>query len=217
MTRTSGVVLALTLFSSPPTTVLGSAQEASKPAEVSKPEQQSSRAVPAPTLLRVQVILARHQGDKKVASVPYSFTVTTSQAGEPTRLAKLRMGVEVPVPITSFSPPGKPDGDKSSPVTSFQYRNVGTSIDCTASERGNGLFLLHLSVDSSSVYANAPGSSPLSSTDMQVLASDKPFFRSFNVSLDPVLRDGQSVQTVASTDPVTGEVVKIDVTLNVVK
>mgnify|MGYP003520612399 CR=1 FL=1 len=31
------------------------------------------------------------------------------------------------------------------------------------------------------------------------------------------LRDGQSIQAVASTDPVTGEVVKIDVTLNLVK
>jgi len=215
MTRASVVVLALTLFSSTP--ALESAQEASKPTEVSKPEQPSSRAAPAPTLLRVQVVLARYQGDKKVASVPYTLVVTTYQPGESAKFAKLRMGVEVPVPVASFSPPGKPDGDKSSPVTSFQYRNVGTSIDCTASERGNGLFLLHLSVDSSSVYANAPGSSPLSSTDMQALASDKPFFRSFNISLDPVLRDGQSVQTVASTDPVSGEVVKIDVTLNVVK
>ena len=44
-----------------------------------------------------------------------------------------------------------------------------------------------------------------------------PLFRRFETNLDPVLRDGQSVQTVASTDPVTGEVVKIDVTLNVVK
>ena len=36
-----------------------------------------------------------------------------------------------------------------------------------------------------------------------------PLFRGFNATLDPVLRDGQTVQTVASTDPVTGEVVKI--------
>ena len=42
-------------------------------------------------------------------------------------------------------------------------------------------------------------------------------FRTFNVSLNPTLRDGQSIQAVASTDPVTGEVVKIEVTLNVVR
>ena len=44
-----------------------------------------------------------------------------------------------------------------------------------------------------------------------------PLFRRFETYLSPRLRDGQTIQTIASTDPVTGEVVKIDVTLNVVK
>jgi hypothetical protein len=165
--------------------------------------------VPIP--LRVQLVVARYLGEKKVGSVPYSFLVITDQ------MANLRMGVEVPVPITSFSAfPGKPDGDKSSPVTSYQYRNVGTSIDCRAQERPNGLFALHLNIEVSSVHSTSPGASPPSPPEMP-MASDKPFFRTFKVSLDPVLRDGQTVQTVASTDPVTGEVVKIEVTLNVVK
>jgi hypothetical protein len=42
-------------------------------------------------------------------------------------------------------------------------------------------------------------------------------FRRFDTNLNAVLRDGQSLQTVASTDPVTGEVVKIDVTLSVMR
>ena len=49
------------------------------------------------------------------------------------------------------------------------------------------------------------------------MAGDRPLFRSFNVGLNPMLRDGQTIQTVATTDPVSGEVVKIDVTLDVVK
>jgi hypothetical protein len=44
-----------------------------------------------------------------------------------------------------------------------------------------------------------------------------PMFRRFEVTTEPLLGDGESVQVIASTDPVTGEVVKIDVTLNVVK
>jgi hypothetical protein len=44
-----------------------------------------------------------------------------------------------------------------------------------------------------------------------------PLFRTFQANLDPRLRDGQSLQMIASTDPVTGEVVKIDVTMNVVR
>jgi len=43
-----------------------------------------------------------------------------------------------------------------------------------------------------------------------------PLFRRFDTNLEPWLRDGQSIQTIASTDPVTGEVVKIDVTVNVI-
>ncbi|MFN8095044.1 MAG: hypothetical protein U0599_22980 [Vicinamibacteria bacterium] len=44
-----------------------------------------------------------------------------------------------------------------------------------------------------------------------------PLFRRFETHVNPLLRDGQTIQTIASTDPVTGEVVKIDVTLNVLK
>jgi hypothetical protein len=44
-----------------------------------------------------------------------------------------------------------------------------------------------------------------------------PLFRRFDTNLELWLRDGQAVQAIASTDPVTGEVVKIDVTLDVVK
>ena len=52
---------------------------------------------------------------------------------------------------------------------------------------------------------------------MDANPSGIPLFRRFETSLDPLLRDGETVQAIASTDPVTGEVVKIDVTLNVVK
>ena len=42
-------------------------------------------------------------------------------------------------------------------------------------------------------------------------------FRTFNVVLRPLLSDGESVETVASADPVTGEVVKVSLSLKVVK
>jgi len=41
--------------------------------------------------------------------------------------------------------------------------------------------------------------------------------RSFNSSFQVLLRDGQTNQYTSATDPVTGEVTKIDVTLNVLK
>ena len=38
--------------------------------------------------------------------------------------------------------------------------------------------------------------------------------RNFRSQTNVILRDGQSVQYVAATDPVSGELLKIDVTLN---
>ena len=186
----------------------GRAQETPKP-EGAEPEAVTSRPKKVPVMLRVQITIARYQAERRVASVPYTVLLTTDE-----KWVRLRMGVEVPVPVTSFS---KSDDGKSSPVTSFQYKNVGTNIDCRAEDRsGDGLFQMLLSVENSSIYSStdARTTGELNATG---LAPDRPMFRTFNVSLNPTLRDGQSIQAVASTDPVTGEVVKIDVTMNIVK
>jgi hypothetical protein len=162
----------------------------------------------APTLLRVQLVIGRYQGERKVASVPYTMLVTTDG-----KKVQLRMGVEVPIAVTSFAT----SSDKTPPVTSFQYKNVGTNIDCRVEDRtGDGQFQLLLGVESSSIYTTSEGRTPGGLVETG-LVPDRPLFRTFNVSLNPTLRDGQSIQVVASTDPVTGEIVKIDVTLNVVK
>jgi len=177
--------------------------------ETPKPEAVTSRPKKVPVMLRVQITIARYQAERKLASVPYTLLLTTDE-----RRVRLRMGVEVPIPVATFS---KPDDPKSSPITSFQYKNVGTNIDCWAEDRsGDGLFQVGLSVENSSVYST-PEARTTGGLNETGLAPDRPMFRTFNVSLNPTLRDGQSIQAVASTDPVTGEVVKIDVALNVVK
>jgi len=94
--------------------------------------------------------------------------------------------------------------------TNFKYRNVGTNIDCRAIDRGQGRYELSLDVENSSALAGEDKGNEASMPGV-------PLFRRFEAHSSPVLRDGQSVQTIASTDPVTGEVVKIDVTMNVVK
>jgi hypothetical protein len=185
------------------------AQETPKPETTKTPEAATPRTRKAPTLLRVQIAISRYQGERKLASVPYTLLLTTDE-----RKARVRMGVEVPIAVATFA---KGEDAKSGPVTSFEYRNVGTNIDCWAEDRtGEGLYQLVLNVESSSIYASSE-SRTASGLNEAGLAPDRPLFRTFNVSLNPTVRDGQSVQTVASTDPVTGEVVKIDVTLNVVR
>ena len=157
----------------------------------------------------MQIAISRYQGERKLASVPYTLLLTTDD-----RKSRVRMGVEVPIAVASVA---KGEDAKSGPVTSFQYRNVGTNIDCSAEDRtGEGLYQLALNVESSSIYTSSE-SLTASGLNEAGLVRDRPLFRTFNVSLNPTLRDGQTVQTVASTDPVTGEIVKIDLTLNVVK
>ncbi len=136
-----------------------------------------------------------------LVNAPYSFLIAADS-----KKAVVKMGVEVPVAVTEF-----PENEG---IVSFQYRNVGTNIICFAEDRGEGLYQLHLMVETSSIYGAPVLQTGRAPTE---LAGGKPIFNSFSVNLDPLLRDGQSVEAVASTDPVTGDVVKIDVSLNVKK
>jgi hypothetical protein len=192
------------LLSAPP----GRAQETPKPETAKSPEIAMMPRSKTPTLLRALIGITRYQGERKVASVPYTLLLTTDG-----RKVRLRMGVEVPITVATFA---KADDPKSGPVSSFQYRSVGTNIDCWAEDRGEGIYQLALTVENSSIYTATESRTAVGLNDAG-LATDRPLFRTFNVTLNPTLRDGQTVQTVASTDPVSGEVVKIDVTLNVVK
>ena len=211
---TLAAALALAAFA-----VAGRAQEPPKPEAAPKPEAvKSSDERPADrggmpgSTVRVSLVIARYQGDKKVASLPYTLVVGTGGAR-----TRMRMGVDTPIPVTSFVAAAEQGGSK--PSTSFQYRNVGTNVDCAVWERGRlseagqpeKVFRLSLSVENSSAF---PG------PDARVAGGGvegAPLFRRFETAIDVGLHDGQTLQAIASTDPVTGEVVKIDVTLNVVK
>ena len=190
---------------------LARAQEAqSKPEAGSKEagakEAAAERRGPLGVSLRVQLVISRYQGDKKLGSFPYTLVVATT--GGPSRM---RMGVDTPVPVIV----GIVEGSKQN--TSIQYRTVGTNIDCRAHEAGAGRFLLSIGVENSSALPFEKGPSGGGAPPVvDANATGSPLFRRFDTNIDAVFRDGQSVQTIASTDPVTGEVVKIDVTMNVI-
>jgi hypothetical protein len=144
------------------------------------------------TSLKVQVVIARYEGDKKVSSLPYTMSVTAN--GDAVRL---RMGSQIPLPSTSFQGTGN-----TTPVTSFTYHNVGTSIDCRATTTDDGRFSVVIGIEDSSVSERrSPGSVPTLTT--------------FSTQNMAVLRDGQTMQFTAAADKTTGEVVKVDVTLTV--
>ena len=170
--------------------------------EVSELSTTEKKAAGTPDLLRVEVVISRYEGEKQISNAPYHFLVPADR----TRRADVKMGVEVPVRVTTF--PGG-EGSGASPVARYQYRNVGTNISCVAHAPADGFYLLNLMVETSSVFTGREGRSG----GPELV--ENPLFNSFLVTLDPLLRDGQRAQAVASTDPVTGDVVKIDVSLHV--
>jgi len=180
------------------------AQETPKPDAVNK-EAPAERRGPQGVSLRVQLVISRYQGERKVASFPYTLVVATG--GGPSRM---RMGVDTPVPVTGS------EGGKQ--TTTIQYRTVGTNIDCRAREVApGGRFQLIIGVENSSALPFEKGPSTGGNPPaVEANPTGSPLFRRFDTNVETLLRDGQSVQTIASTDPVTGEVVKIDVTMNVI-
>ena len=119
------------------------------------------------------------------------------------------MGVDVPIPQTVI--PSSKEGTPSAPVMSYSYRSVGTSFDCAAAVQDAGTFKLDVTVTDTAVMmpdANQAAKGGISSA---------PTIRSFTSSFALLLKDGQSAQHTAATDPVSGEVLRVDVTLAVLK
>jgi len=186
---------------------IAAAQE--KAQEKEKPAPKASSA-PSVMPLKVQITIARYQGEKKISSMPYTLSMNAA-AQAPNNFANLRMGTKVPVMMVSALDAKGPDGKPIPPIQQvgpIQYQDVGTNIDCKATPLDDGRFLLSVTVDDSSVYPDEqmPGGS-----------KGNPAFRSFRATNSLVLRNGETGQFTTATDKVTGEIVKVDVTLTVMK
>jgi hypothetical protein len=163
------------------------------------PTQKSPAIVP----LKVQVIISRYQGEKKVSSLPYTLSVNANDRGS----SSLRMGAQVPI-ATAMMPLVDSVG-KSSVPQSFQYKDVGTNIDCSASSTDDGRYRLAITIEDSSIITDEkaqPGQ-----------VKGNPSFRSFRSTETLLLRDGQTLQFTSATDKISGDVVKVDVTLTVIR
>ena len=166
---------------------------------------QQPPAAPKPLLvpLEVELVLSRYQGDRKISSIPYTLNVNAN--GSQT---SLNMGTEVPVPSTIIQTPQ--NGQNPSPVRSYNYRPIGTSIQLRVNSVDNG-FDVQLTVEDSSVF------SPDARQQAVPMMPDVPAFRNFKGVNSILLKDGQTRQYTVATDRVTGEVLKVDVTLKVLK
>jgi hypothetical protein len=145
--------------------------------------------------LRLQITLSRYQNDKRTSSVPFTLLLNANER-ENTRLTT---GLQVPIAT------GPTAGNV--PVVGYQYQNVGTNITANATRTPEGRFTVLLSVEDSSVLPARDGRG----------AGEPPTMASLRSTNRLLLRDGQTAEFVAATDRVSGEVTKIEVSLNVLK
>ena len=153
-------------------------------------------SVAAPAL-KVQVVIGRYQGEKKLSSMPYTLTINAGGH------ATLRIGTRIPVSMT----PGANASKDAPGGLPFQYQDIGTNIDCSAAEVEGGRFSLLVSIDDSSVYPD----------DASGGVKGNPSFRSFRASNSMPLKNGETGQFMSATDKLTGETVRVDVTLTVMR
>jgi hypothetical protein len=172
-------------------------KEKAKPAEQEKkPEYWRDSA-----LLRLQVVFAEFDGDKKVSSLPYKLVLHSNAPG---RQAALRMGLRVPVEVHEGQ---------------FQYMDVGTNLDGHVDKTEDGRFQLNFSVERSSLYL--PPDSKAAPADNEPpgekFIRHQPIVQKFQGEINVLIRDGQTIESMAATDPVTGHTLHIELTLNVLK
>jgi hypothetical protein len=158
---------------------------------------QQQQAAPGASLVpvRLQLVLSRFQGEKRISSMPYTLQLTANER----EMTILRMGTELPVATGGGG---------------FNYRSVGTNIDCRITQvlGSDGQYKVQVTITDSSVRLPDKQESPGAPA-----GSAAPAFRSFTANFYIVLRDGQTAQYTSASDPASGEVLKVDATLTVLK
>jgi hypothetical protein len=152
------------------------------------------------TPLRVQVVFVEYDGDKKVSSLPYTVLVNADDKGAQ---AAVRMGLRVPVETGMGN-------------HQFSYMDIGTNLDGRADKTEDGRFNLRLNVEKSSLYSPGTGGKTATVGGSEI-STGQPIVQSFRSQVNVLLRDGQTIQSTVASDPVTGHVLKVEVTLNVIK
>src|SRR5260370_39447089 len=102
-----------------------------------KPKSEERAKVPTP--VKVQIVFTEYDGDKKVSSMPYAFTVITDERVGGNYSTRLRTGIRVPI---------ETDG-KDQKTT---YMDIGTNIDCGIKSEDDGRYHLYLIFDRPPLY-----------------------------------------------------------------
>lgn len=174
-----------------------------KPKQEDKPKSEVST-----TPVKATIVFTEYDGDKKTKSLPYTLYINAQDSAEFKGWVKLRVGSRVPVYT---------GGDKGS----MTYLDVGTNIDARAARTPENYFLTYLRLERSWVEGDVlvPVQKPPEATvpDPHAGSFREPIVRQFTSELDLKLRDGQTLESTMATDPISGKVLKVEVSLSVVK
>jgi len=174
-----------------------------KPKAEDKPKTEAQT-----TPVKVQIVFTEFEGDKKVKSLPYILYINAPDAPElKPGWVKLRVGSRVPVYT----------GGTTGNMT---YLDVGTNIDARSAYFSDGRLLLQMKIERSSVEGGV--SVPVSKSDGSASETSsghfqEPIVRQLVSEFDLKLREGQAVESTTATDPVSGKVLKVDVSFTIVK
>jgi hypothetical protein len=169
-------------------------------------QQASASSNETMTHLRLDIVLSEYDGSKEVNTLPYTLFLESAPNNHRNRA--IRMGLKVPI-VLNTSAPGQQQA-----AYQVQYEDIGTNIDAEAKTIGDGLYDLDMNVERSSVYSADQGAD---GTGKIPQVGGSPVVRSFRSSFDLGLRDGQTVQGPSAADPFNGHVLKISVTLHLLK
>ena len=158
------------------------------------------------TPIKVQIVFTEFEGDKKVKSLPYVMYMNAPDSSElRAGWVKFRIGSRLPIYV------GKNE---------MQYMDVGTNVDARSAYTGDGHVLLQMTLERSWVEGEV--SVPMTKSDSS--PSDpsgghfqEPIVRGFKSELDLKLREGQPVESNMATDPISGRVLKVEISFAVVK
>jgi hypothetical protein len=174
------------------------------------PDAAENATAESSTPVKLQIILSESDGTKKIANLSYSMPLIVM--GKPSgAYSTLRIGVKVPVTTR----------DSKTGDTQIQYIDVGTSIDARVAHADDGNYQVDLKVDRSSLYVSSRDKEGKIAgkewSDGEAPPSTQPLVRQYRGDVGMFLREGQPSEGTVATDPLTGHVFKVEVTLSVAK
>jgi hypothetical protein len=182
-----------------------------QPTATSGASQNVQKEAAAPTPVKLEIVLSEYDGAKKISSLAYTLPVIANGDRPSGAFASLRVGVRVPVTVS----------DEKKGENAMQYIDVGTNIDARVAHADDGRYQLDLTVDRSSLYvaAREQGGSIVGKewSAGDAPPGNPPMVRQYRGGLGLFVREGQATEATVATDPVTGHVLKVEVTLSVVK